>query len=157
MPLSGLYSLLSRSEHHRHLIDLLRKRNAVHAQAVLLDSAVSFYAGALRNELNAPVLLLTARPARSRRLYEDILVWCGEDGAVFHLPEGETLPFERLTADDATTHGRIRALAALAGADSESSSTPPHSGGVSGGSRPADRIQERPPGSLPRDHRRAAR
>ncbi|MDE2860984.1 MAG: transcription-repair coupling factor [Chloroflexota bacterium] len=125
MPLSGLFSLLSKSTQHRRLIERLRKPPSESSQAVLLDSAVSFYAGALRDELQAPVLLLTARPARSRRLYEDILVWCGEDAAVYHLPEGETLPFERLTADDATTHGRIRALAAMAGADPKSNSMPP--------------------------------
>ena len=124
MALSGLFSLLSQSEQHRRLIEQLMQRT-VAAQAVLLDSSVAFYAGSLRQELNAPVLLLTARPARSRRLYEDILVWCGEDAAVHHLPEGETLPFERLTADDATTNGRIRALATMAAADPESSSKPP--------------------------------
>ena len=125
MALTGLFSLLSRSEQHRRLIEQLTPRSAGTANAVLLDSAVSFYAGVLRDELQAPVLLLTARPARSRRLYEDLLVWCGEDSNLHHLPEGETLPFERLTADDATTHGRIRALAAMAGADPEGSSMPP--------------------------------
>ena len=125
MPLAGLFSLLSQSGQHRSLVAQLRERNGSVARAVVLDSAVSFYAAALRNELAAPVLLLTARPARARRLFDDILVWCGEDAAAYHLPEGETLPFERLTADDATTHGRIRALAALAGADPGAGSTPP--------------------------------
>ena len=125
MPLSGLFSLLSQSDPHRQLVEQLRKRNHVSARTVLLDSALAFYAGGLRDALNAPVMVLTARPARSRRLYEDMLVWCGEDSAIHHLPEGETLPFERLTADDATTHGRIRALAALAAADLDGSSKPP--------------------------------
>ncbi len=125
MPLSGLFSLLSQSEQHRRLVEQLSQLDSVPARAVLLDSALAFYAGALRNALNAPVLLLTARPARSRRLYEDMLVWCGEGFAIHHLPEGETLPFERLTADDATTHGRIRALAAMAAADLDSSLNPP--------------------------------
>ena len=125
MPLSGLFRLLSRNEQHRSLVQHLRQRDANFAQAVVLDSAVSYYAAALREELNVPVLLLTARPARSRRLYEDILVWCGENADVHHLPEGETLPFERLTADDATTHGRIRALAALTEAEPDSNSRPP--------------------------------
>ncbi len=125
MPLSGLFSLLSQSEQHRKLVEQIRKREPVSARAVLLDSALAFYAGGLRDELSTPVLLLTARPARSRRLYEDMLVLCGEDSAIHHLPEGETLPFERLTADDATTHGRIRALAALTAAGLDGGSKPP--------------------------------
>ena len=61
------------------------------------------------------MLALTARPERARELHSDLQVWCGEDAEVYQFPEGETLPFERLMADEASTHGRIRALEALAG------------------------------------------
>ena len=125
MPLSGLFSLLAQSGQHPGLVARLRQRDGAAIRAVLMDSAVSFYAAALRSELAAPVLLLTARPGRARRLFDDVQFWCGEDAPAYHLPEGETLPFERLTADDATTHGRIRALAALAGADINAGSKPP--------------------------------
>ena len=125
MPLTGLFELLSRSEHHQCLLRQLRQQEPVSAQAVLPDSAVPFYAEALRRELHTPILVLTARPGRARRVFEDILVWCGDGSAVFHLPEGETLPFERLATDDATTLGRIRTLSTLAGADRDSSAMQP--------------------------------
>ncbi len=67
----------------------------------------------MRQDLGVPVLALTARPERARQVHSDLTVWCGEDGEVYQFPEGETLPFERLMADDASTHGRIRTLEAL--------------------------------------------
>ena len=67
----------------------------------------------MRHDLGVPVLALTARPERARQVHSDLTVWCGEDGEVYQFPEGETLPFERLMADDASTHGRIRTLEAL--------------------------------------------
>ncbi|MBI4282590.1 MAG: transcription-repair coupling factor [Chloroflexi bacterium] len=120
MTLKGLFPLLSQSAQHRGLLELLKPGQAT-VQAVpspslrasLLDSALPYCVGALRGELNTPILVLVPLPERARRVYEDLLVWCGEEAEVYQLPEGETLPFERLMADDATTHGRIRALAAL--------------------------------------------
>ncbi len=70
------------------------------------------------------MLALAARPERARELHSDLQVWCGDDGEVYQFPEGETLPFERLMADEASTHGRIRALEALASA-SQSPIQPP--------------------------------
>ena len=124
MTLKGLFSPLSQSAQHRGLLELLGPGQAA-VQAVLLDSALPYYVGALRSELNSPILVLTPRPERARRVYEDLLVWCGEEADVYQLPEGETLPFERLMADDATTHGRIRALAALINLDGENRQLPP--------------------------------
>ena len=74
--------------------------------------------------MGVPVLALVARPERARELHSDLQVWCGDDGEVYQFPEGETLPFERLMADEASTHGRIRALEALAGPGQESSPPP---------------------------------
>jgi transcription-repair coupling factor (superfamily II helicase) len=122
--LKGLFPLLSQSAQHRGLLELLRPGQAT-VQAVLLDSALPYCVGALRSELNTPILVLVPRPERARRVYEDLLVWCGEEAEVYQLPEGETLPFERLMADDATTHGRIRALAALLKLDAENRQLPP--------------------------------
>ena len=88
------------------------------------DPAVALCAGTLRRDLGVPVLAIVARPERARELHSDLQVWCGEDGEVYQFPEGETLPFERLMADEASTHGRIRALEALAG-PGQGSSLPP--------------------------------
>ncbi|MBI2856186.1 MAG: hypothetical protein HYX93_05000, partial [Chloroflexi bacterium] len=112
MSIQGLLPLLSLSPQYRSLVELLGQRKA-RGHLVLLDSALPYCAAALRKNLGIPVLVLTARPERARRLYEDLLVWCGEDSAVHQFPEGETLPFERLMADEATTHTRIATLEAM--------------------------------------------
>ena len=125
MALSDFFTLLSRRERHQDLIKLLKPGGGAAGHAVMLDSAIPYYVAALRSQINAPILMLTPRPERARQVYEDILVWCGEDADVYNLPEGETLPFERLMADDATTQGRIQALSALLAPDAESRRTPP--------------------------------
>ena len=124
MTIEDLLPLLSQSTQYRGLLELLGPGQAG-GQAVLLDSALPYCVGALRNDLSAPILVLVPRPERARRMYEDLLMWCGEEAEVYQLPEGETLPFERLMADDATTHGRIRALAALLKLDDENHLVPP--------------------------------
>ncbi len=124
MTLAGLFPLLSQSTQHQGLLELLKLGQASE-QAVLLDSALPYCIGALRNDLRAPILVLVPRPDKARRVYEDLLVWCGEDAEVYQLPEGEMLPFERLMANDATTHGRIRVLAALLKLDENKRQLPP--------------------------------
>ena len=74
--------------------------------------------------MGVPILVLVARPERARQVHSDLLVWCGEDGEAYQFPEGETLPFERLMADDASTHGRIRTLDAITRPKGESSLPP---------------------------------
>ena len=116
MTLAGFFPLLSQSSNHEGLLELLKPGQAS-GKAVVSGSALPYWIGSIRNELNAPIILLVPRPDRAMRVYEDLLVWCGGDAEVYHLPEGETLPFERLMADDTTTHWRIRALAALSKLD----------------------------------------
>ncbi len=112
MTLAPLLSLLSQSSNHEGLLGLL-KPGQPNGRAVLLGSALPYWIGSLRNDLNIPIILLVPRPDRAIRVYEDLLVWCGGDAEIYHLPEGEALPFERLMADDTTTQRRISALAAL--------------------------------------------
>jgi len=130
--LRGLLPLLSKSIHDHDLLSMLRPGEAsvravpsLSFKASLVDSALPYWIGSLRDELHAPVLLVTPRPERARRVHEDLLMWYGEEAEVYQLPEGEALPFERLMADDATTHGRIRALSALMGLTRESTHPSP--------------------------------
>ena len=73
MTIEGLFPLLSLSTQYRSLLELLRPGQAT-GQAVLLGSALPYCVGALRNELNAPILVLVPRPERARQVYEDLLV-----------------------------------------------------------------------------------
>ena len=123
MSLEGLFPLLSQAPQYRGLLDLLGRGEAG-GRLVLPDAALPYCVGALRKELKVPVLIAVSRPERARRLHEDLLTWCGEDARVYPFLEGETLPFERLMADDATTHGRITALSALLRPDGQHGEPP---------------------------------
>ena len=112
MSVQGLLPPLSLSAEYRSLLKLLGAQKA-RGRLVLLDSALPYCAAALREDLGIPILVLTAKPERACRLYEDLLTWCGENTEVHQFPEGETLPFERLMADEATTHTRIATLHAM--------------------------------------------
>jgi len=61
-------------------------------------------------------LVITPRPDDSRRLHDQLLTYLGEDQPIYHLPEPEVLPFERLAVDANTSNQRLTALAALAAA-----------------------------------------
>ena len=90
MSLEGLFPLLSRSAGYREISALLRQGEA-RARAILIESALPYWMAVLRGELHIPVLVVTARPERARRVYEDLLVWCGDESGVYALPEGEML------------------------------------------------------------------
>ena len=61
-------------------------------------------------------MVITPRPDDSRRLHDQLLTYLGEDQPIYHLPEPEVLPFERLAVDANTSNQRLTALAALAAA-----------------------------------------
>lgn len=112
MTLDSALPLLYQSAAYSGLLKLLGRSRAA-AEAVLPSAALPYCVATLRRSLNVPIVVVVARPEQARRLYEDLLVWCGEGAGLHHFPEGETLPFERLMADEATTHARLRALLAL--------------------------------------------
>ena len=58
--------------------------------------------------------MVAPRPEDARRLYEQVLLWAGDESTVLHFPEAETLPFERLVPDFDTSQRRIHTLWALA-------------------------------------------
>ena len=74
------------------------------------------YLAAIWRNHRRPLLVLTPRPEDSRRLHDQLLTYLGEDAPVYHLPEPEVLPFERLAVDSRTVNQRLTALSALAAA-----------------------------------------
>ena len=116
--LSGLAKLLIDLPQFQRLAAQLSAGQTEESMSIL-QSAKALLLGALWHELRVPVLVVTPHPDDARRLYDRLLDYWGEDAPVYHFAELEALPFERLTPDTATTHQRLRALAALAGAYSE--------------------------------------
>ncbi len=85
--------------------------------AIIPDAAAAYTLAALWAELDVPVLVVTPNPESARRLADQLAVWAGEDAPFFQFVETENIPFERYVPDPGSTHLRLRALAALRGAD----------------------------------------
>ena len=113
--LSGLAKLFTGSQEFQQLAKRLQTA-AMEESVSILQSAKPLLLGTLWRELRVPILIVTPRPDDARRLYDRLLAYWGEDSPVYSFAELEALPFERLTADTATIHQRLQALAALAGA-----------------------------------------
>ncbi|MXY46908.1 MAG: transcription-repair coupling factor, partial [Chloroflexi bacterium] len=76
--------------------------------------SAAFTLAALRQDVDAPTLVVVPRPEDARRLYEQLLAWCGDDDeGLLHFTESEILPFERLDSDTETVQQRLRALSAI--------------------------------------------
>ena len=111
MSLLGLTELLRQVDKYQALCSDLAR--GVSRQVQALEAAHPFIIAALWHHLQAPLLVVCPRPDDARRLYEQLLTWCGEDAPLYRFGETETLPFERLVADAATAHARLRTLAIL--------------------------------------------
>jgi transcription-repair coupling factor (superfamily II helicase) len=81
----------------------------------LPDTAKAATLAALAQGLDAPLLVLSARPDRARALAEELGVWLGPDGSgrVVLFPERDALPYERLGPDLEAVAQRLRVLSLL--------------------------------------------
>jgi len=113
MALSGLSSLLQELPQYQALAERLKAGRQQNAS--ILQAARPLLIGGLWKELHAPMLVVTPHPEDARRLHDQLAAYWGDTIPLYLFGELEALPFERLTPDSATTHQRIRALAALAG------------------------------------------
>ncbi|MGD1120166.1 MAG: transcription-repair coupling factor [Dehalococcoidales bacterium] len=101
---------------YQSLITRLGQREGV--TAVVLDAARSYLAAALYENLQVPVLMVTAQPEHARKLHEQLSGWCG-GGRIMLFPEHDVLPYERISPDTSTAKERVQVLSALAGDESE--------------------------------------
>ena len=117
MGLNVLGSLLESIPEYQRLEHSLAKPHA-RASVQVLASATPFTLSTLLRRLKVPTLVLAPQSEDSRWLYEQLVAWNGTERAVWHFPETETLPFERLASDQVTVHQRLSALAALTSGES---------------------------------------
>ena len=112
--LSQLLHLAGEVPAYRQLSSALKSKRG--ARAVVLDAARPYLIAALYHSLELPILIVTAQPENSKKLYEQLSTWCGS-APVKLLPEPDTLPYERATSDTTTELERIQVLSALAGGE----------------------------------------
>ena len=90
--------------------------------AVVLDAARPYLITALYENIQAPMLIITAQPENARKLHEQFSSWC-RSNQIYLFPEQDALPYERLASDIGTEIERIKALTSLTGCDEDEKET----------------------------------
>ena len=113
--LSGLLPILSGNSLFQELVESLRAGRTPPHPLGLPSAARSYAAAALVEEMNRPVVLITARVETARLLVDQLRSWLpNEAGRVHFFADPEALPFERIVWSHETRQARLAALATLA-------------------------------------------
>ncbi|MFO7773368.1 MAG: transcription-repair coupling factor [Dehalococcoidia bacterium] len=113
--LSRLLSLLAEVPAYRQLAKELSTAEGEH-KAVILDAARPYLVATLHQELDLPIMVVTAQPESARKFHEQLRVWCSPSVELLRLPELDFLPYDsyRLSAFSHQMQERLKALAVLA-------------------------------------------
>src|SRR4030042_945397 len=79
--------------------ELPEQNNSI--RALVLEAAKPYLIAALYHTRRLPMLVVTAQPENSKKLYEQILTWC-HSAQVKLFPEPDTLPYQCITASVST-------------------------------------------------------
>ena len=113
MSLKGVLELLDHHPAHKGNVDATVIGDS-ESELTIRQGARAAFLASLWCRQRGPILVVTPRPDDARRLHDQLLTYLGEDQPIYHLPEPEVLPFERLAVDANTVNQRLTALAALA-------------------------------------------
>ena len=109
--LSLLLNLIEEIPAYHQLVAELKQSNVTTSVAAL-NAAKPYLIAALYQSLQRPMLVVTAQPENSKKLYEQLLTWSGSQAKLF--PEPDALPYQRVASDALTELERLQALSALA-------------------------------------------
>jgi transcription-repair coupling factor (superfamily II helicase) len=113
MDLSGLLSLIENVLAYQRLKDELSEVQGRTVKLAAADVFRPFLIAALHQELNLPILVVTAQPENARRLYDELQAWYPDSRLLHFFPETDFLLDEYSAADVTTTSERLRTLSAL--------------------------------------------
>ncbi|MFC1920639.1 hypothetical protein ACFLYQ_02810 [Chloroflexota bacterium] len=111
MDLTGLLGLIDEMPSYRRLIEKMEQKSGI-TKAAVLNAAKPCLIAALYKHFSVPVLVVTTQPENSRKLYEQLSVWC-PSAEVKIFPEPENLPYEYIASSDAIELERIQVLSTL--------------------------------------------
>ncbi|GAI90454.1 unnamed protein product, partial [marine sediment metagenome] len=120
LDLAQLLCLIEEMPAYRQLIGALPSPKEG-TKVVVLDAAKPYLIAALYQHWRLPMLVVTAQPGNSKRLYEQLLIWSGSQVKLF--PEPDALPYERITSDASTELERVQVLSVLASCEQNGLST----------------------------------
>jgi transcription-repair coupling factor (superfamily II helicase) len=107
-----LLGLLKEAAAYRQLVGELATARTERKTEVL-DAARPYFIAALYEELNLPMMVLTAQPEGARKLYEQLELWCPRSASLYRFPELDLLPYEHPRLSGSSTVERLQVLAAL--------------------------------------------
>ncbi len=114
LDLTQLLHIIEEMPAYRRLVAGLQRRRNI--RVVVLEAAKPYLIAALYYSRRLPMMVVTAQPENSKKLYEQLLTWCNSTELKF-LPEPDALPYQRIASDIATELERIQLLSALANID----------------------------------------
>ncbi|MDD4877339.1 MAG: hypothetical protein PHQ86_09520, partial [Dehalococcoidales bacterium] len=83
----------------------------------VLDAAKPYTIAALYQYLQKPIMVITAQPEKSKKLYEQISMWHNSP-EIKLFPEPDILPYQRIAYDSSTEMERLQVLFTLTMANS---------------------------------------
>ncbi len=86
MDLSRLLPLFRELPTYTQLVEQLSTTKGEH-RATMLDAAKPYFIAALHEDLGLPLMVVTAQPENTRRLYEQLQVWCSSSANLCRFPE----------------------------------------------------------------------
>lgn len=116
MNLSGLLPLLARTSEFQDFAEELSCSSGLGRDSKPLGLppvARPYFAAALYQSVQRPVVFVAARPDRARELTERLAEWLGQDAPLYLFAAPDTLPYERIPWSAETVRERLAALAAL--------------------------------------------
>ena len=116
MQLCGVLSLVSGLSGYDQLIQMLRSvgpQEPTSLPLTLLEEARPYLLASLRRDLGLPMLVITPRRDRARRIYEQVRIWSSSSEGIFLFPEPDVLSYERIRWDKGITQSRLATLTSL--------------------------------------------
>ncbi|MBV9614533.1 MAG: hypothetical protein JO031_03650, partial [Ktedonobacteraceae bacterium] len=113
MTLQGLLALLTQRPEYRRLLEQLRNAEGVPALTGITEAARPFVVAALASTLKQPLLIVVSDEEQAQQMVESLKAFHSTPGEIFHLPDRDALPYERLIADAQTTQQRMQAMITL--------------------------------------------
>ena len=111
LDLTQLLHLIEEIPAYRQLVrELLGRNNNV--KVAVLDAAKPYLIAALYHTQRLPMLVVTAQPENSKKLYEQLLTWCNST-QVKLFPEPDALPYQHVASNTSTELERIQVLSAF--------------------------------------------
>jgi transcription-repair coupling factor (superfamily II helicase) len=110
--LTQLLHLIDEMPAYRQLVEELKRHNG-NTKAVVLEAAKPYLIAALCQSRRLPMVVVTARPEKCRRLHEQLVTW-SSSSQIKLFPEPDALPYEHIASDTSTEQERVQVLSALA-------------------------------------------